>query len=95
MAMSQWIEIVRAAGFDARQMEAIDAYVLAGRILRDPVVRKYRLAAREGVFIEEDGAKRIGGASEPRFKKRRNTLRRKHGNSPHIAGRLQRGAQEV
>lgn len=51
MALSQWVEIVEAAGFDARSMEAIDAFILAGRILRDPAVRALRLAAREGVFI--------------------------------------------
>lgn len=42
MAISDWVAIVEAAGFDARQMTAIDAFQLAGTIMRDLRANGYR-----------------------------------------------------
>jgi len=35
MAMSQWVEIVDAAGFESRKLPAMDVYLLADRIIHD------------------------------------------------------------
>ena len=51
MAIRTWVEIAEAAGFDCRQLTAIDVFELGGKIMRDPVVHERRLAARNGAFI--------------------------------------------
>ena len=40
MAMKQWIEICTVAGCNPRQMELMEIYLVAGRILNDAVVRQ-------------------------------------------------------
>lgn len=49
MSLSTWVQLCEAIGINARQYEAMEAYLLAGKIIDDKVVseRKRELLTRD------------------------------------------------
>jgi hypothetical protein len=54
MPMSDWIEIVTAVGIDVRPMEAMDVYLLEGKIIHDEELRKRALKFLEGSILPKN-----------------------------------------
>jgi hypothetical protein len=51
MAISDWVELCRAAGYRVQDMELMDVYLLAGAIIRDPILWKACLPHAYGASI--------------------------------------------
>lgn len=49
MSLGTWVHICESVGINARQKDAMDAYLMAGRIIDDPVV-----SARKREFLTRD-----------------------------------------
>lgn len=56
--MSEWIELVTAVDIDVRPMDAMDVYLLQGKIIHDPELTKQALKFLEGSILPQDARTR-------------------------------------
>lgn len=54
MPMSDWVEIVTAVGIDVRPLDALDVYLLEGKIIHDPELTKRALKFLEGNILPKN-----------------------------------------
>jgi hypothetical protein len=58
MSMREWVELVTAVGIDVRPMDAVDVYLLQGKIIRDEELRKRALKFLEGSILPKGARER-------------------------------------
>lgn len=58
MSMGEWVELVTAVGIDVRPLDAMDVYLLEGKIIHDPELTMLALKFLEGSILPKDARTR-------------------------------------
>lgn len=58
MSMGEWVELVTAVGIDCSPLNAMDVYLLEGKIVHDPELTKRALKFLEGSILPKDARTR-------------------------------------
>jgi hypothetical protein len=59
MAMTEWIELCGAAGFNVRRMTAMEIYNLGGRIIADEILRMLCLPFMENNVLKKGTREKV------------------------------------